>query len=84
MITSAKAIANSVMVIQDGGNRVKPESVNLVLVEEPCKIRKEEPLDLVLAVVEDHGVPGFVIASGATVRVAAIGTVESIEAVEHV
>ena len=54
LVATAEAVADAVVVVEDRGDGIEAEAINLVLVQEPRQVGEEESFDLVLSVVEDH------------------------------
>ena len=47
MVVAREAVTDTVVLVQNRGNCIKPEAIDVVFVQEPCKISKKESLDLI-------------------------------------
>ena len=70
--------------IQNRSNCVKPEPINLKLSHPISKIGKQKPFNLVLLVVEAHGVPLGVVPFGSFVLVTEFSSVELTDAIHYI
>lgn len=43
--------------VENGSDSIKSEAIDFVLIKEPSEVGEQKSLDLILCVVEDHGVP---------------------------
>lgn len=84
VISTGEAIVDTVMMVENGGDSIESETINLVLIKEPSEVGEQESLDLILGVVEEHGVPTRVVSSVTSVREAVIGSIEFVDTVNDV
>mmetsp|Transcript_56235 Transcript_56235/g.133544 ORF Transcript_56235/g.133544 Transcript_56235/m.133544 type:complete len:275 (+) Transcript_56235:703-1527(+) len=75
-ITVDEAVADAVVLVQHRGDAVETEAIELVLLEPPFEVRKEEAKHLPAAVVVDAGVPLRVVALRTLLEVEAVGAVK--------
>ena len=83
-VVAGEGVADAVVLVEDGGDGVEAEAVEVVLVHVVREVREQEPLHLVLRVVEQHRVPLRVVALRACVRVLVVRAVELRDPVQHV
>mmetsp|Transcript_9850 Transcript_9850/g.28314 ORF Transcript_9850/g.28314 Transcript_9850/m.28314 type:complete len:381 (+) Transcript_9850:270-1412(+) len=79
-----EGVLDAVVLVEDTRHAVEAEAVELVLLEPPAKVGKQEAQHLPLAVVEDAAVPQVVVALRPLVEVLVRRPVEPVDAVHHV
>mmetsp|Transcript_24606 Transcript_24606/g.76616 ORF Transcript_24606/g.76616 Transcript_24606/m.76616 type:complete len:642 (+) Transcript_24606:455-2380(+) len=84
MVPAGIAFADSVRLVEHGGDAVEAEAIEAVLLQPPLHVRKQEAQDLVLGVVEDLRVPIHVVPLRPAVGVAMVGAVHLGDAVHGV
>ena len=79
-----EGLAQSVVPVEHGGDPVKAEAVQMVFAEPVFQVGEQEVEHLMLAVVEELGAPGRVIASGTVVKELPHGAVKEVDALGHI
>mmetsp|Transcript_19026 Transcript_19026/g.32057 ORF Transcript_19026/g.32057 Transcript_19026/m.32057 type:complete len:462 (+) Transcript_19026:287-1672(+) len=78
------ALADAVGMVQHGGDTIKSEAVELVLLKPPLDVGEQEAKHLVLEVVEDLRVPVRMVSLQAAVSVAVISAIHLCDAIQRV
>mmetsp|Transcript_126990 Transcript_126990/g.301597 ORF Transcript_126990/g.301597 Transcript_126990/m.301597 type:complete len:383 (-) Transcript_126990:128-1276(-) len=84
VVATGVALADTVGVVQHGGNPVEAEAVELILLQPPLDVGEQETQHLVLQVVEDFRVPLTVMTLGSSVGVAVVCAIHLRDAIQRV
>lgn len=84
MISAREASPNTMMKVHHARHAIKPEPVEMILLNPKSQITQQEPKDLMRAVIEETAVPKLVTPPGTFVEVAMVGAIEEVEPIEDV
>lgn len=84
MVSAREASPDTVMKVHHARHAIKPESVEMILLNPESQVTEQESKDLMRAIIEETAIPKLVTPPGTFVEVAMIGAIEEVEPIEDV